>query len=422
MAGSGAGWDSGKPIKAITAMAVEGQLRNRALAALMIAPDRELANQFAAADACRNSFEVVSELKSYPTEQTLEIRLRQTNPDVVLLDVNSNTERAMALVEHLTRVRFDVSTVALDLSSRPDVVLRSLRAGASEYLFSPFDETNTLEAVSRLLRLRKPDVVREDELGAVIAFSSVKPGSGSSTLAVQSAFALQRGTQQRVLLMDLDTTGGSIGFSLRLNMDHSIEELATARETLSISSWREHVTCCEGVDILPGPALPSDEPADPARLQSVLDFARTMYDWIVVDLPAVPHRTALIGMSQADRVFLISTAELASLHLARRAVRTLEQLGFADGRSQLVVNRVDSRAKMTTGELAKLLRCSVYGVVPNDYFTVHRAVTLGGALSKTTALGCAIEDLASHTVQTMAAARKQMAEAAAGAAPAYSLS
>jgi pilus assembly protein CpaE len=176
------------------------------------------------------------------------------------------------------------------------------------------------------------------------------------------------------------------------------------------------------VDVLPGPALPSSEPADPSRLQSVLDFARTMYDWIVVDLPAVPHRTALIAMSQADRVFLISTAELASLHLARRAVRTLEQLGFASERSQLVINRVDSRAKMTTGELAKLLRCSVYGAVPNDYFSLHRAVTLGGALSNTTALGCAIEDLASHTVQAMISIRQQMAEAAAGATPAYSLS
>jgi pilus assembly protein CpaE len=304
-------------------MAADGNNRNPALAALLIAPDRELAEQFALAEACRNGFEVISELKTYPTEQTLDIRLRQLNPDVVLLDVGTNPERALELIHHLTRVRFDVSTVALDRSSRPDMVLRALRCGASEYLHAPFDEINTAEATSRLLRLRKPDTVPDDELGRVVAFSSVKPGSGASTLALQSAFALKRGTGARVLLVDLDLTGGAIGFCLKLDMSKSIADAALQADALAPSTWTELIGSCEGVDVLPAPALPSDEPAEASRLQAVLDYARTVYDWVVVDLPAVPLRTALIAMSQADRVFLVSTAELASLHLARRAVKTL---------------------------------------------------------------------------------------------------
>jgi pilus assembly protein CpaE len=403
-------------------MAADGNNRHPALAALLIAPDRELAQQFVLMEACRNGFEVISELKTYPTEQTLDIRLRQLNPDVVLLDVGTNPERALELIDHLTRVRFDVSTVALDRSSRPDMVLRALRCGASEYLFAPFDEVNTLEATSRLLRLRKPDTVRDDDFGRVVAFSSVKPGSGASTLALQSAFALKRSTGARVLLVDLDLTGGAIGFFLKIEMSRSVADAALHADALTPSTWNTLIGSCEGVDVLPAPALPSDEAADPSRLQAVLDYARTVYDWVVVDLPAVPLRTALIAMSQADRVFLVSTAELASLHLARRAVKTLDQLGFSRDRRQFVINRVDSRSKITAGEVAGLVQSSVYGTLPNDYFSLHRVVTLGCSLGSTSALGCAIEQLAQHVVNVVDSLKRQMSEAAADAAPAYSRS
>lgn len=401
-------------------MTTDGNNRRPALPALLIAPDRELAQLFGSAQACRNGFEVISELNSYPAEQTLDIRLRQSNPEVVLLDVSSNPDRALELITHMTQVRFDVSIVALDRTSRPDMVLQALRCGASEYLFAPFDETDASEAVSRILRLRKPEVAANDELGRVIAFSSVKPGAGATTLAVQTAFALKRRGAGRVLLVDLDLTGGSIGFCLKLEMSRSIADAAEHAEALGPSIWSSLIGSCEGVDVLPAAPLPCDEPADSTRLQAVLDYARTVCDWIVIDLPAVPHRTALISMSQADHVFLVSTAELASLHLARRAVKTLDQLGFARERRQMIINRVDSPSRITPAEAAALLQCPVYGTLPNDYFSLHRVVTLGQSLQGG-ALGRAIEQLAAHAVTVLDSLKAQMSVASAGAAPAYSV-
>ena len=66
----------------------------------------------------------------------------------------------------------------------------------------------------------------------MVAFSSSKPGSGASTIATQTAFALQRLTGKRVLLADCDLTGGTIGFYLKLSHNYSLVDALQHAEHL----------------------------------------------------------------------------------------------------------------------------------------------------------------------------------------------
>ena len=81
------------------------------ITALLISPNRDLAEQFVATLAQTKAFQILADLKSYPNGQTLEIRLRQLKPHVVLLDLatdlNAATEliRCMADVQWVPRAR-----------------------------------------------------------------------------------------------------------------------------------------------------------------------------------------------------------------------------------------------------------------------------------------------------------------------------
>ena len=50
------------------------------MTALFIAPNRDLAEQFTEVAARTRSVQIVGDLKVYPSEQTLDIRLRQLRP------------------------------------------------------------------------------------------------------------------------------------------------------------------------------------------------------------------------------------------------------------------------------------------------------------------------------------------------------
>jgi pilus assembly protein CpaE len=374
-------------------MSLRNHAREVELNAILICPNRQLADQFLASVPRVRGFQILADLKNYPTPQTADIRLRQLQPEVILIDLSTNFAEAGELIRHLAGVRPPVRVVGLHTVNDSEVILGSVRLGASEFLYAPFDEDIQREAVARLRRLREPSDDAEPDTGKVILFSSSKPGSGASTLATQTAFALKRTTGRRVLLVDLDLAGGTIAFFLKLSQRYSVVD-AIEGGPLDMNRWSTLTMTCGGVDILTAPESPHVASLDAPRIQEVIQYTRFHYDWIILDAPPIFHRLSLLALSEADRAFLVSTSELPSLHLTRKAVMLLSNLGFTKDRFQVVVNRINRKEGLQGTDLSKLFDCPVQASLPNDYFSLHRVITLGRPLANDCDLGRAIDALA----------------------------
>jgi pilus assembly protein CpaE len=363
------------------------------LAALLIAPDRELARQLSSTLGETRTFQVLSDLKSYPTEQTLELRLRQLQPEAVLIDAATDPEAAAAVIRRITGMQPLICVVALHRSNDPEALVRLLRSGAHEFLYAPFDAETQREAAARIRRLLEPDSAAPPEVGRVVVFSSCKPGSGATTLAIQTAFSLRRLTGKRVLLADLDLLGGSVAFSLKLNASYSLMDALEKSDALDPGLWSALTAACGGVDVLAAPEVSPGDHVEPNRLHDVVEYARSMYDWVVVDLPSVFHRLSLFALSEADQSLLVTTGELPSLHLARRAVGLLGSLGFGKDRFQMLINRVSKKESISGSDMEKIFGCPVYAQFPNDYYALHRVVARAEPLAADCDLGRSIESL-----------------------------
>jgi pilus assembly protein CpaE len=145
---------------------------------------------------------------------------------------------------------------------------------------------------------------------------------------------------------------------------------------------------------------------DGARLRVLIEHARNLYDWVILDLPAIFNRTSLMAISECERAFLISTSELPSLHLTRKALTMVDQLGFPKDRFQVLVNRVDKRDDIGIADMEKLFGCPIHAKLPNDYFSLHRVVTLGQPLGSDGELGKAIEQVAARLSSSLAPPKK----------------
>lgn len=364
------------------------------LTALLIAPNRDLAEAFLATVPRVRGFQVLVDLQTFPAPQTLEMRLRQLAPEVILIDLASSPEQAAELIRTVESHRPAVNVVALHTHNDSEAILHALRNGASEFLYAPFDPAIQLEAVSRLRKLRQTDGSSEQEQGRLVMFSSAKPGSGASTLATQTAFMLRRTTGKRVLLADFDLAGGTLGLYLKLPQHHSLLDFLRDGPG-DASRWTDYTVSCGGVDILLAPETPHTEALDPSRVQEVLQAMRFFYDWVVIDLPSVFNRLSLLALAEAEKSYLISTTELPSLHLTRKAIGLLAQLGFGKDRFHVVVNRVGKKDEIAGNQIEKLFDCPIHAALPNDYFSLHRVITLGRPLGTDCALGKSIETLTS---------------------------
>lgn len=395
--------------------------RERALTAVLLGPDRGLAQQFLDAAAEPKVFEVLAELKEYVAASTLEMRLRQIQPDVLLIDLASDFEAAAALIQAACAVQPPIQVVGLHYRPDPDVVIRCFRQGAAEFLASPFDPDAQREAAARIRRLKAPEAGRQQEAGSLIGFTPAKPGSGASTLCVQAAFALKRLTGRRVLLIDLDLQSASVAFHLKLRPTYSVLDAIERSSRLDPGTWSALVVQVGGIDVLSGPEQAVTEELDATSLHDLLEYSRMMYDWVVVDLPSVFHPHSLLAMSGIDSALLVSTADLVSLHMARRAAGLLSQLGYARDRFQMVVNRLERGAGLSVADMEKIFSCPVLATLPEDPQPVHRTVTRVEPLGGECELGRALEQMVKKVQRLTAPAARVKGPAADGRAVAAEL-
>jgi Flp pilus assembly CpaE family ATPase len=224
----------------------------------------------------------------------------------------------------------------------------------------------------------------------VIVFSSTKPGSGASTLAAYTAFALHEVTGQRILLADFALWSGTLRLLFKLPDSPSLADVLRALDAdnldTSPESWAALITHKSGVDLLPSPAAPLAGEGDASRLRKVLEYARPAYDWILVDLPTVFERLSLLMVPEADQAFLVSTPELPSLHLTRKAVSLLGLVGLTTDNFHVLVNRVTKADTLALEAMAKIFKAPVYASFPNDYLSLHKALSAGQPLGS-----CALE-------------------------------
>jgi pilus assembly protein CpaE len=113
-----------------------------------------------------------------------------------------------------------------------------------------------------------------------------------------------------------------------------------------------------------------------------------------------------LTLAEADKAFLVSTAELASLHLARKAVRLVTQLGLDSQKIQVLVNRMEKRTDLNASDLSKLFECPVDTSLPSDPLVLQRGITRGQPLEGDTELGKAVDNLAGKLMGIVAPVRK----------------
>lgn len=376
------------------------------LTSLVISPNRELAQQFSATLPAARAFHILAEIKTYPPVATLDIRLRQLRPDLVFLDLTTDLDAATGLIEFIAGIRPPVYVVGLHSRNDSEAILRSLRAGATEFLYAPFDIEMQRQALGRIARLRKPPKQAENERGRLVVFSSAKPGSGASTLACQTAFALSKLSGKRVLLADFDLCNGSVAFFFKISPFYSILDALRQIEEKGESDWSSLVSSTEGVDILAAPDLPAEAAVDEDKLHEVLESVRQVYDWIVIDLPSVFEKLSLLTISDSDEAFMVSTGELPSLHLTRKAVAYLGLLGFGLERFRVLVNRMGKQDGITSEDMAKIFGAPVHATFPNDYLSIHKGLTAGTPLGGKCPLGRSVESFVGQLTARAQAEKK----------------
>src|ERR1700676_1207311 len=93
------------------------------ITALLIAPGRELAQKFLETIPQTRGFQILADLKNYPPHQTLQLRVRQLKPQVVLLDLATDPGAAVELVRYVAALNPSVHVIGLHSHNDSQAIL-----------------------------------------------------------------------------------------------------------------------------------------------------------------------------------------------------------------------------------------------------------------------------------------------------------
>lgn len=321
-------------------------------------------------------------------------QLQQSHPDVVLVDVaTGETDSAIAAIELLAKEPKEAAIFAVGALTQPQIIIRAMRAGASEFLDCELGSGVLLEAFARLhasQQGRKSGGTR----GKLITLLSAKGGCGATTVAVNTALALQK-QHSRVALVDLAPLGHT---SLHLNVRPQFGLLDALRNLHRMDASLLEGFMTElpgGLRLLAGLSIPGPLEVETSDMVLLFDLLADHYKYVIVDGSNRMDKISHTVCDLSELVLLVVQADVSSLWSAGR-VR--EFLGGDQGSSrvQLLVNRYRKIAGFSDEDAQAATNCRVFWKVPNQFNAVGPAIDRGNpvALQNNSEIGRSFSELA----------------------------
>lgn len=331
-------------------------------------------------------------------------QIQDLRAEVVLVDIDpQRTQRAVNFIELLKTSTNDLGIFAVGEMSHPPTIVAVMRSGACEYLERVGDSTSLQDALTRFASSR---VRRLNAAGRarVFTFMNAKGGSGATTIAVNTAIALQA-DHGATVLVDFASLGHG---ALHLNV-RPVFGLADALQNMhriDAALLKGFMTVCRGdLHLLAGmPQVASLTPTS-AELARLFDLLVSHYRYVIVDCSSRTDEISRMLSDLSHQVMLLAQTDVVALWSAGRMQTWLDETGSRD-KVRLVLNRYKKIPGFSDEDMQKATNCKVLWKVPNHYHSVAAGIDRGEpVMFQDSELSRSIRGLAAALAETESSAQ-----------------
>jgi pilus assembly protein CpaE len=289
-----------------------------------------------------------------------------STPNVIMVETREQGAAILTELEKLSHV-CDPGTKVIVIGRSNDVALyrELIRQGISEYLVSPLNPIQVIEAVASLYHGHSAGPI-----GKVFAFYGARGGSGSSTFAHNVAWSVAEDQKIATTVIDLDTAFGTTGLDFNQDIGQGILEALTSPERLDeVMLERLLLRHTDRLSLLISPALVDREmEITPEAVEIIIESVRQISPCVIVDLPHTWSPWVKQVLTSADEIVITATPELSSLRNGKNLHEILTLARPNDQPLKFVLNQVGvpKRPEIPVKDFANAMGCDPSIVVPFD--------------------------------------------------------
>ncbi|HEV2707925.1 MAG TPA: AAA family ATPase [Pyrinomonadaceae bacterium] len=304
--------------------------------------------------------------------------IERLHPSAVIVALGQTPENELKFVSRVAAECPQTAIICASRDASPDLILRSIRAGAREFLRLPVIADEFKTVFRRTSEFCAGQVEAPKKRGRVVAVFSSKGGCGTTFIATNLAASLNAPT----VLVDLNLQAGDLGLFLGVEPKFSIADLVENRERVDDSLLGSYLAPhSANLSLLAAPReADSADDIEPEHVFDVMEILRERHDYVVVDPQHTFDAITLAALDQADDILLVLTLDIPAIRCAQRALAIFDRLGYPRHKVHIVVNRFSKQIDLDLRQVERYLGVPVMSYVQSDYRTAVNSINLGQPL------------------------------------------
>ncbi len=297
----------------------------------------------------------------------------QTQPDIGIVAIDSDPEKALDLVAKLAVNSPDCNVLVVSTSTDGRLILRAMRAGAKEFLGAPIKLQEMIDAIDRISERKFGKGDNRNRGCSVIAICGATGGVGTTSLAVNLGCALAKDPKNSVCLVDLDVCLGDADIFLDTIPDFSLVDVAQNVSRLDFTLLKRSLTKhSSGLFLLPRPVQIDDvHLLTPDNLQRVIGLLKATFTHLVIDLSKTYTPLDFVALQMANHILLVTQVDLPCLRNVVRLLMAFNQMEGMSEKVKVVCNRVGlDTGAITMKKAQETIGREIFWQLPNDYRTM----------------------------------------------------
>jgi pilus assembly protein CpaE len=330
-----------------------------------------------------NEFTLVDVLAS---KEMLVRQIRTAEPDILLVDSQLGSESTMDIIDDLALQFPKAGIVAILPTNDPLVAQQVMLAGARAFLIAPFSQINLISTLRRVTELEGRRIQSQAYIPSQlpeatrplrsVTFYSPRGGTGVTSLAANT---LAEETGKKVLLFEGKIFFGHLEVILNLKVQNALSDLIPHSSNLDENLIRD-VVCSHpsGIHVLLAPT--NAQIAQGVRAEDIYNIfvgVSRYYDYIVVDAGGPLNDISVTLMDATDRILLVTTPDLASLHDTSRFLQLSRSLSYPSEKILMILNKSGSEGGVKLKDIEGVLHHQIYHQIANDPANVLRSINRG---------------------------------------------
>jgi pilus assembly protein CpaE len=321
---------------------------------------------------------IMRELSAYPTYAQVN-SLLEVECDAIIVEIDSDLEIAMDLVETICGRKPSTTVMVYSSMSNPELMSRSMRAGAREFLVNVIPNSVVQDALVRAAARRT--LQNKKVSGEAFVFWGAKGGSGVTTIATNFALGLRTETSAEVALLDLNCRLGDVavllGLTPRFTVTEALKNAKRLDQDLISTLFVGHRS---GVAVLAAPdTYDPSVVIDKRAVGKLIDVVRNHYPYVVIDAGRDLGEAAEALLQMASRIYLVTQLDIPSLRNAQRLISYMQNAGHSN--IELVINRYEARkTEIDDAQVSKALGLQPKWKIANDFAAARKTSNVGSPL------------------------------------------